>query len=249
MAKLEKRIPIILFFIFASAFLFAQSTIKNSKTSIRFQLWYSLDSFPGLIAPETPNDYSITTKPTSNATPFKQGTDYSISKIKELLPFILEAQLYGWEFSYTPSDNARHVAEYFEITPIQTISINDPNISYDSPQIINEGKDFSCWITYTCTTYQTQLLQSYSAINFTKIGGKGSAPIQDETNAIKEAFSAAAKEAVRSYYRTIFKNKPKEITGTLYLIDAPRYYVVEGKYVADLDFFLKKGTIIQYILF
>ncbi|OJF76462.1 MAG: hypothetical protein BKP49_07125 [Treponema sp. CETP13] len=242
MASLEKHFSIVFIFLLLQISLFAQSTLKKTQNSIRFQIWYSLNAFPGDIEPE--NNSKIDTN-----SPFKSGPEFSIKSIQELLPYILEAQIYGWDFSYTPSDKARHVAEFFEIIPKNTISIKDPHIQYDSPLISNDGQKFSCWITYTCTESQKNLLQSYTTINYPKIGGTGSASIKKETDGVKEAFKEAAKNAIRSYYRKIIKNKPKEINGSIYLEESPRYFIDKGQYVADLDFFLKKGTIVTYTLF
>lgn len=242
MASLEKHLSIVFVFLILQSFLFAQSTIKKTQDSIRFKIWYSLNAFPGDI--ESENNNEINTQHS-----FESGPPYSIKNIQDLLPFILEAQIYGWNFSYTPSDKTRNVAEYFEITPINTISIRDSNIKYDSPQISNHNQIFSCWITYTCTEQQTKLLESYTNINFPKIRGSGSASIKKETEGVKEAFENAAKNAIRSYYSKQTKNKPKEITGSLYLRETPRYYINEGQYIADLAFFLKKGRIQFYTLF
>ena len=44
--------------------------------------------------------------------------DYPISRIRKTAPFLIEGMVYGWEFSYTPQDNARGVEETLEITEI-----------------------------------------------------------------------------------------------------------------------------------
>ena len=59
----------------------------------------------------------------------------------------------------------------------------------------------------------------------------------------------ALKEAVRQYWRTLEKNKPKEISGTVLLIRDPRIYVKNGQYIVDLDFFLETDRIIKYTQF
>ncbi|HZK20463.1 MAG TPA: hypothetical protein VFC68_07050 [Treponemataceae bacterium] len=177
------------------------------------------------------------------------GPDFSIAAIQDVLPFILEGKLYGWNFIYTPSDKTRIIAEYFEFTPVQKVSIEDPLISYDSPMISDSSSKFSCWVTYTYTDHQKQLQRYRQSVNLPKIKGVGVASIQKETAGIKEAFSNAAKNAIRSYYSTIIKNKPREITGTVYLTGEPRYYINSGKYVTALDLFLEKGTITEYRFF
>jgi len=242
MANMEKRIFLIFFTLFLVAGIIAQTSEQNQ---IRFKLWYEMNE--PLALPEQNSIANIEDSKTSEIE--ESGYKYSINAIHQIVPFILEGTLYGWNFNYTPSDKIRNVSEYFELSAIHTILLSDPQISYDSPLITDSGNNFSCWITYSCTKYQKELLEYRESINLPKISGKGSSAVQNETDGIKKAFTEAAKNAIREYYRTIIKNKPKEITGSVYLIGDPRYYIDEGNYIADLDFYLEKGTILQYIYF
>ena len=79
-----------------------------------------------------------------------------------------------------------------------------------------------------------------------KVKGCGSASVQDGFEGIKQACSNAAKNAVREYWRTMEKNKPKEISGTLLLIRDPRIFIKNGRYEVDLDFFLETDRIVPY---
>ena len=73
--------------------------------------------------------------------------------------------------------------------------------------------------------------------------------MQNGFDGIKQACSNALKNAVRDYWRTLIKNKPKEIDGTVLLIREPRVYIKGGQYVVDLDFFLQTDRIIPYTLY
>lgn len=234
---MEKRISLIIVFLLLSAILTAQSTVlSNTLHELRFQVWYSIEAIPGSTDTTTQNKEFA-------------GPQYSIQNIQKFLPFILEGQLYGWNFSYTPYDKTRNVQEYFELVPVQEVSIHDPKILYDSPEISETQSSFSCWITYECSPYQIELLENRQTVTFKKISGKGASTIKNGTTGITDSFTEAAKNAIRTYYQKIIKNKPKEIAGRLYLVEKPRYYVQSGKYVADLDFLLEKGTITQYVTF
>jgi len=228
---MEKRIPLILILVVIMFSLPAQTQTQNQ---IRFKLWYSMDST--LALPDQDFD----------SQPEISGYKYSIKAIHQIVPFILEGYLYGWKFDYTPSDKTRNVTEFFDFSSVQSVVITDSHIAYDSPLITDTGTVFSCWITYSLLKYQIDLQQYRNSINFPKISGIGRAPIQDDTDGIIKAFTNAAKNAIRDYYSSIIKNKPKEITGTVYLTSEPRYYVDAGKYVATLDFYLEKDTIQLY---
>jgi hypothetical protein len=82
-----------------------------------------------------------------------------------------------------------------------------------------------------------------------KIKGTGKAKVEDEFDGIREACSQAAKNAVRQYWRSLVENKPKEISGTVLLIGAPRIYIKSGLYIVELDFFMETDRIVPYIYF
>ena len=86
--------------------LFAQT--PSIIEHIRFAVWADTDAYPGTEAA---------------ASDAQAGEyDYPIARIKEMVPFLLEGLVYGWNFTYTPSDKTRGVEEYMEITPVRSDS-------------------------------------------------------------------------------------------------------------------------------
>jgi hypothetical protein len=229
---MEKRIQIILFLLFI--FLPLSSQTKVVSNNIRIPVWYALDPLPGVEKTLSPGDAFLTN---------------AVVNIKEISPFILSGMIYGWNFSYTPSDKLRGVPEYFEFTSVSQIDSSQTEIRYTDPFFTDEGANLCAWVELDRTPEMMKRYYHWNSINFPKISGKGKAPVKESVNGIKKAFGEAIKEAVRTYAQGIEKNKPKEISGSVYLIHTPRYYIDSGFYVADLDFFLHVGKIVQYTQF
>ena len=89
--------------------------------------------------------------------------------------------------------------------------------------------------------------QRWNSIKYPRVSGFGESGKIDSVEAIKEAITEAAKNAIRSYAQTLTKNKPKEVSGTILLKDFdPNIKIIKGNFTAYLDFFLYVDKIIQY---
>ena len=244
MEKHLQRIKIFIVFtlIFAGGVLFAQtpSIIRH----IRFPIWAEVDAYPGTEAAATDVD--------------AEEFSYPIARIKETVPFLIEGLVYGWKFTYVPSDKTRGVEEYFEVTPVRAPSTSsgttagpEPvegfNIQYSSVWI--ENNRFNCWVDYERTDYEVQVYNLWASIQNPTIQGRGYGDLEKGFEGIKEAAQDALKNAVRDHYRNVIKNKPKEITGSVLLRKTPLLGIDSGRYVINLDFFLECGTIEEYTQF
>lgn len=169
----------------------------------------------------------------------------ALRNLQNIAPFMLEGMLYGWNVTYTPSDAARRIAEYYECTPVTEVSLDDPAIEWTESEITDTT--ISCWLDYTRSDAQMQYRKWWNSVKIVKIQGKGSAPIALGPEGIKQSVIDAAKTAIRAYLQKAEKNKPKEMTGSILLADeSPRIYIDHGQYVADLDFFLYVDKIEKY---
>ena len=215
--------------------LFAQtpSIIRH----IRFPIWAEVDAYPGTEAAAADVD--------------SEEFSYPIARIKETVPFLIEGLVYGWKFTYVPSDKTRGVEEYFEIEPVQKLADGQKNdggtIEYSSVWI--ENNRFNCWVVFTRTDHQVQTYNLWASIQNPTIQGRGYGDLTKGFEGIKEAAVDSVKNAVRSYYRNLIKNKPKQITGAVLLRKTPLLGIDSGRYVINLDFFLECGTIEEYTQF
>ncbi len=229
--SLKVLIPICILF-FSMGVGFSQNV--ESSSLLRFPLWFVMEESPSIV-----KEGIVTDSVFSPAT----------SGIKTLSPFFIEGLVYGWEFSYTPSDNVRGVKEYFEMKSIITINNDDKNLRYTDSFVTSNASVVESWVEYDLTQRMIHERQRWHTASYPTIGGKGEASVFDGIMSVQYACEDAAKNAIRSYARNIVKNKPKEIQGKILLTDFPRYFIDAGKYVADLDFFLNVSKIVEYTTF
>ncbi|MCR4938663.1 MAG: hypothetical protein K5930_00980 [Treponemataceae bacterium] len=225
---MEKRIPIITILFLLSAFIFAA---PEDISFIRIKIWAPYDAVPSL---DNSSSYN-------KDDPFKHASDLLTDTGK----FILNAMVYGWNFSITPKDNSRGVKEYAEFLPQKGIDSDFSSIKWTNT--VFEQDRITCWLEFDRSPLMMHAKSWWNTINIPRIHGKGEYPYSGDFEAIKEVFFDAAKKAVLSYAKKTEKNIPKEITGLLLLkTDTPKLRIDSGKYVADLDFFLYVDKIVRY---
>lgn len=229
--KLLKKITIFLTILTAITFTVSSQTVSQIE-NIRFHIWADVDAYP-----DSP-------KGNNGSEP---SFDYAIESIRNVSEFIINGMVYGWEFSYTPYDKKRGVEEYFEVTEINPQSYVKENINYTSPWL--EDNLLNCWCNYKRNEYEIQNYEMWSSIHNPVIKGVGYGDVKDGFEGIKNAAKDALKNAIRSYYRNIIKNKPKEIRGSVLIRKEPLIGIESGRYVINLDFFLEWGKIIEYKVF
>lgn len=221
---------IILFSLMINFPLFSQtpSVVKN----IRIPLWAELDAYPELEIKLDENEGQYA---------------YPKKEIKEVAPFLINGMVYGWTFSYTPSDKMRNVEEILEVTEIMDVSVIENQINYASAWIENNRLNY--WCEYKRTEGQIQNYHLWNSIQNPMIHGRGYGQLSDGFEGIKNAAKEALKDAIRQHYRAQIKNKPKEITGSVLIRDLPTLGITSGRYVINLDFFLEYGKIIEYTVY
>ena len=166
---------------------------------------------------------------------------YSISRARQITPFLMQGMLEGWTY-----DKTRQVKEIFEMGQVKPYDKLLNPITYRDPVPLEQEGKLLCWATCDRTPMQQLAYERWASIVHPKIQGRGRGRVEDGFEGIQNAVEEAVKEAVREYWRGQTKNKPKEIMGTVLLIQDPRIYISEGQYVVDLDFFLQTDRIILY---
>ncbi len=232
---MEKRLPLILSVIVILLSLyhpvFAQ--IAEPDPTLRIELWVPFDEHPALqIAPE--NDEQVWMP--------------AVRSIHQLTPYIFSGMIYGWDFSYTPSDKTRAVSEYFEVTPLGSIQLSDSRLTFHD-SIMTDIR-VTTEAEYERTPQMMSNRRHWQSLTTIKITGKGFGQVMDSTQGMKNAVEDAIKNGVRAWAQSYVKNKPKEITGSIILSDeTPKIGIKNGQYVAELDFFLYVVTINQYLYY
>ena len=260
MASLKKTARILCFALFCAGSLYSQE--PSQKEHLRIQFWAELDAFPGLFGDESWNasasesenpgeEASNAAKPADSS---KTGQStlrpelslfaFAIDRMKQIAPFFLNGMINGWTFDYTPSDKRRRVKEYFEWGELRPFNSQLNPIVYNEPKVIDER--LVLWASCNRTEAQKLAFQRWESITHPRLKGVGRAPVGMGFAGIQEASAQAVKNAVHAHWRQIVKNKPKEISGILLLINKPRIYIQEGHYVVDLDFFMETDTMVPY---
>ena len=220
---------------------FAQKVYQDQQ--IRFALWAARDAYPGYFDNNKEGD----TKEKA-AEAGESLYTVPVQRIKEVTPYLLEGMIYGWKFDYTPYDKARRVEEYFEFSPVQTLTESDKSqIVYTKPWVQDDR--LWCWVEFRRSPQMMHIFNSWQVITNPHIKGIGYARLADGFEGIKEACGEALKNAVREYERKLIKNKPKEITGRVMITEPPLIGIDAGRYVVTLDFFLETDRIVKYETF
>ncbi len=215
--------------LFISSAFSAQAQVPSFEKKIRIPVWAELDAYPEL----------------AEAADTASGLyDYPIKSIRRVAPFLISGMVYGWKFVYVPSDKARGVEEYLEVTEILNINDTDEKITYTSPWIQNNR--LNCWCEFNRSEAQIQNYRMWNSIQHPVIQGRGSGSLSTGFDGIREAAEDALKNAVREHFRSRIKNKPKEIRGSVLIKDSPTVGISSGRYVLNLDFFLEYGRILEY---
>ncbi len=230
---MEKRIPSLIISILLFCFLFPFSvTAQTAQTdpTLRIELWVPFDEDPSLgIAPE----------------PDEAVWMPAVRALHQVTPFIFSGMIYGWEFSYTPSDKTRGIEEYFEVTPLGSVQLKDPRLTFHD-SLLTDTKIIT-QAEYERTAHMMKNREHWQSSTTAKVSGKGYGSVHEGTSGMQKAVEDAIKNAVRTWAQSYTKNKPKEIAGSIVLSDkTPLIGVKNGQYVADLDFFLYVVTINQY---
>lgn len=220
-------------FLLAALFCLANSTLIFAS-DIHMHLWSSLDAYPELMATEDKDSGVF---------------DFPIKSMKETAPFLVNGMVYGWKFTYTPSDKARGVEEFFELTEIQSQDVILDQIEYQDPWISEEDNKFNVWVNFNRNEFQARNFKLWSSIKNPAISGRGYGGLEKGFDGIREASADAVKNAVREHFRNEIKNKPKEISGSVIIRGNPVIGIVSGKYCIYLDFFLECDTILKYRVF
>ncbi len=198
------------------------------QRKIRLPLWAQLDAYPGL------------EKPDYDAGVF----DHAIRQMKKLTPYLLNGMVYGWEFDYTPSDKLRGVAEYFEVKEIRSFEDESKKIYYEQPWF--DQSKVHCWANFERDEGMIQSYNQWADVKNPRIMGIGGGKISKGFAGIQDAAQNALKDAVRTYYRKLLRNKPKQITGRVLINKIPAILINSGEYQLQLDFFLETSIIKEY---
>jgi hypothetical protein len=167
-----------------------------------------------------------------------------IQELERISHFVMGGMVYGWKFSYTPSDKKRNVDEWFSLEPIMEIDRNDNRFAMT--EIVPDYPKLTCWAVFTPGDAEKRWETYWSSVVFKSANGHGTGERTEEADGVLAAYRNAIMAAVRSRAQDLEKNKPREIKGEALLRNMPRLYVDQGQFVADIKVLINIQEIVPY---
>ena len=134
--------------------------------------------------------------------------------------------IYGWSFHYDVGERTRNIEEVLELTPLGTITADDPRLELTDIQM--NGPNMYLWIDYRPGETQLYRLGKWKAGSTRTAQGYGESPLEDKYRALEDA----ARATIRAILQGGERNRPKEASGFISLAAFPRYWLDKGRWAA-----------------
>ncbi|HUX11760.1 MAG TPA: hypothetical protein VMW87_01955 [Spirochaetia bacterium] len=192
-------------------------------------------------------EFSAETHPLIVETPEPPTKEQIVLSLLEEARFAFSGMIYGFDFVYTPSDPLRKVAEEFDLKPVAQLRWGDPRMRVLDTR--TESDLLFARITYSLADFQLPRWQGWQSNSLEHASGLGASSYLKGPSSRHAAIVEAIKNAIREQVRQRVYNRPREIRGSLALLDAPRIAVREGNYEATVRIALDVKSIIPYTIF
>jgi len=170
-----------------------------------------------------------------------------IDQLLDEMRFVFGGMIYGFSFTYVPSDIERSVEEFFELDPLGEIRPGDRNMAVY--QTRTDRTAVYAMTKYDLDEYQKNWVLYWNSEAFPTIDGRGRDMFIKGVSAKIEAIRQAIKEAVRAYLRKRIFNKPKKITGYVRIDEVPYIVIESGDYLAKVRVTMDIHEIEEYKTF
>lgn len=173
------------------------------------------------------------------------------ASILEEARWTFAGMIWGFDYSYTPSDRARAVEECFDIRPRFPEAIAAMRLHAASARLA--GSTLLVTVEFYPEAPARAELASWKTVS-AAAQGRGSAPMlaamaagsMGQVEARREATTVAIHEALRAYLRTVTHNKPREVLGSFAFYAPPRIFVRDGNWVASVRLYTRVDQILSY---
>ncbi len=192
-------------------------------------------------------EFSAETHPLIRDTAAPPTRDEIIRSLLHEAQYVFSGMVYGFNFVYTPADPARKVSDAFDLKLIAEIPWGDPRMSVLDTRTANGL--FFARITYRPADFQVARWEAWQSNSNAHASGEGKASYLKGSPARRTAVEEAVKNAIRRYVSGRIYSRPREISGSLALLDAPRIIVQTGNYVATVRIALDVRSVKPYTVF
>lgn len=171
----------------------------------------------------------------------------AVTEILKEAQYVFSGMIYGFSFSYTPSDAGRGIAGSFELKPVAQIKWGDPHLKVLNTRV--EGDRFIARVMYSLVPFQEVWTKGWDSNVYPSATGRGESRYFLSYAQKLASYEDAVKEAIRNYLSQRIYNKPRRIVGQLVLRGGPYTIIDAGKYVTTLTVKLRIDKIEPYTVF
>ncbi len=163
------------------------------------------------------------------------------------LQYVVSGLLYGFFFEYTPAYRDRGVEERFLVEPVFTIPWGDAAVL--TLDVVDLGNTVYGQFLYQLNRDQVSRRERWQTVSIPDASGTGTAPIEGGYEAKVAAVEDALRIAVRRHLQSRVRNRPRQARGVAVLETAPRVFVDQGRYIAEVRTRLIVDEIDAYTVF
>jgi hypothetical protein len=213
----------------------------------------SVAAVPGLVAQE---DFESTVLQGDLWLPFEAIAPGELEKrtpdnakldaLLEEMRTVFSGMIYGWSFTYKPSDKARQAPEVLDVKSVFEIQKGSRRVEVAQTRFDAKTSILTVTFRYRMADFEAGRRQSWASFNLDQAAGTGYAPAVDRLESRLSALSQALKEAIRALLRPKVLNKPQEIKGEALLRQVPLYSLEAGRYRCLATFQIRILSIRDY---
>jgi|GEM_PF-1223580 len=169
------------------------------------------------------------------------------ARILDEAAWVYGGMIWGFEFSYTPYDKTRGVAERFDLASIGGLR---PELLTIAPGAAPRSADeYRSFVEFRPDASLAALMASYEQGPWVSCQGTGKADTILGVKGRRAAYEDGLREAVRSYLRSIEPNKPRLVRGRVAFERPPSMTILDGFYTVRLRARTMVVEIIPYKLY
>ncbi|MEI8094809.1 MAG: hypothetical protein WCG80_11405 [Spirochaetales bacterium] len=169
-----------------------------------------------------------------------------LDSLLEEMRTVFSGMIYGWSFTYKPSDKARQANEVLDVKPVFEIQKGSRRVEVAQTRFDAKTSVLTVLFRYRMADFEAGRRQSWASFNLDQAAGTGYSPVIDRTESRVAALSQALKEAVRNLLRPKVYNKPQEIRGEALLRQVPLYTLDAGRYKCTASFQVRILSVRDY---
>jgi hypothetical protein len=229
-----------MFRIYLLFFLLFPPLSAGAQTILNEEFW--ADTQP--LVPDAEAVFPGETAPADFPAPAGVSIQTALTRILEEARYVFSGMIFGFTFSYAPPDRARNIPEEFTLQPAFQVSWSDPGLFVRETR--REGSRVYARLRYSLHEFQETWYGGTVSNVINSSAGVGEASFFAGYKEKITAIQNSVKNAVREYARGRIDNKPRKVTGIVFLNGAPRIEVISGVYRALSSVRLKIDGVVSY---